>query len=443
MKSKKTKIIFYLPLLFLIFSLFYFPTIAQAACNYSVIQGDKHCSNYGQISCSFDNCPGNPQKPVMCTSASNCECCCDTSTTCTAAPTTTPKATGLNTTMPKLQIPIPNLTFSPSTCKTNDKGENVCSVNWIGEYVAGIYQYAIGIVGILAAVVLMIGGVMWIVAGGSATMIGEAKSWVGASLTGLVIALCSYLILYQINPALTVFNPLQITQVKKIETAISGACTWIPDTIGTEGGVGDTICGGDTNKIISTETSKCGTQTTADSGNVVYHCCCSKIATGTGNCVEANFNGTCMAADAATASCVCQRESQGRSIPSTTDLCADGSAFSMGMWQINMIDSHGGANECGGAGGTGGIAVAGNTPASNPYASGRTCLNSNSSIGCCLEYWPGTTICKARNCYKKDSSLYATCSNYLLTPANNIKLACNLYTARRWDPWTTSYNKCK
>lgn len=72
----------------------------------------------------------------------------------------------------------------------------------IANLVRAIYKYAIGIVGILAAVVLMVGGVLWIVAGGNATAIGEAKAWIGASLTGLIIALASYLILATVNPAL-------------------------------------------------------------------------------------------------------------------------------------------------------------------------------------------------------------------------------------------------
>ena len=83
----------------------------------------------------------------------------------------------------------------------------------IAKYIRAIYKYAIGIVGILAAVVLMIGGVMWIIAGGSATMIGEAKAWIGASLTGLTLALLSYLILATVNPALV---ELKITEIKTV-----------------------------------------------------------------------------------------------------------------------------------------------------------------------------------------------------------------------------------
>ncbi len=89
----------------------------------------------------------------------------------------------------------------------------------IANYVGAIYKYAIGIVGILAAVVLMIGGVMWIIAGGNATAIGEAKAWIGASLTGLVLALMSYLILATVNPNLVNFKIRAITSVKDMGTA--------------------------------------------------------------------------------------------------------------------------------------------------------------------------------------------------------------------------------
>jgi len=124
--------------------------------------------------------------------------------------------------MPELQIKIPGLNFtSISTifqkCEKDNKNKITnCAFPWIGEYIAGVYKYAIGIVGILAAVVLMVGGVLWIIAGGNATTIGEAKAWIGASLTGLVIALTSYTILYQVNPALVEFKPITLGIVQKI-----------------------------------------------------------------------------------------------------------------------------------------------------------------------------------------------------------------------------------
>jgi len=112
------------------------------------------------------------------------------------------------------QVEIPGFKFNS---KANDTSN-------IAELIKAIYIYAIGIVGILAAVVLMIGGVMWIIAGGNATAIGEAKAWIGASLTGLVLALSSYLILATVNPALVDFKPSGIRNVDKIED--ENDCRW-------------------------------------------------------------------------------------------------------------------------------------------------------------------------------------------------------------------------
>lgn len=118
---------------------------------------------------------------------------------------------------PVLQVPIPNINFSDvSSC-----GDNQICNNWIAQYIGGIYNYAIGIVGMLAAIAMMVGGVMWLTAGGDVSRVGEGKAWIIASVTGLVIALTSYAILYQINPNLLNLNPIAITKIK----------VYIPDTI--------------------------------------------------------------------------------------------------------------------------------------------------------------------------------------------------------------------
>ncbi|MCG2690829.1 pilin [Candidatus Parcubacteria bacterium] len=127
-----------------------------------------------------------------------------------------------------LQVTIPGLkdlaAKHPAVCN-----EEQCSIPWIGVYIVSIFNYGIGVVGILAAIVLMFGGVIWIMAGGSAEKIGEAKKWIGASLAGLIIALSSYMILYQINPDLTVFKPIKIANVKgtKTDTGIEKKCCLI------------------------------------------------------------------------------------------------------------------------------------------------------------------------------------------------------------------------
>lgn len=121
-----------------------------------------------------------------------------------------------------MQIEIPGLkklaAEHPYSCQEIN-GEQKCQLPWIGIYISSLYKYAIGIVGILAAVILMLGGIIWLTAGGNQTRVGEAKAWIGASLTGLIIALTSYMILYQVNPSLTQFRPIGITMVRAIEDA--------------------------------------------------------------------------------------------------------------------------------------------------------------------------------------------------------------------------------
>ncbi|MCU0679163.1 MAG: NlpC/P60 family protein [Planctomycetes bacterium] len=122
----------------------------------------------------------------------------------------------------KMNVEIPGLKEMaaqyPVVCEKNSDGKTTsCKMTWIAVYIASIYKYAIGVVGILATVVMMLGGIMWIVAGGNATRIGEAKSWITAAVTGLILALSSYLILAQINPALVGYSALSIDVVKEIE----------------------------------------------------------------------------------------------------------------------------------------------------------------------------------------------------------------------------------
>ena len=87
----------------------------------------------------------------------------------------------------------------------------------LGEFIKKVYAYGVGITAILATVVLMIGGFQWIIAGGSGEKIGEAKAWITASLSGLVLALSSYMILNLINPDLVNFSVRSIKLIERIE----------------------------------------------------------------------------------------------------------------------------------------------------------------------------------------------------------------------------------
>ncbi len=91
------------------------------------------------------------------------------------------------------------------------------------EYISKFYKFAIGLAGILSVIMLTIAGLMWLTAGGSASQIGKAKQMIGGSLTGLVLILLSYTILYTINPDIVALKlPPSITTIGKIEKG----CSW-------------------------------------------------------------------------------------------------------------------------------------------------------------------------------------------------------------------------
>lgn len=106
------------------------------------------------------------------------------------------------------------------------KGENYTiedSTTTISKYVKAVYDYLLSIVGITAAIVLMVGGIMWLTAGGSSEKVSQAKSWISGSLTGMVLALTSYLILQTINPQLVSFTPTKVPEIKPL---VNGCCQY-------------------------------------------------------------------------------------------------------------------------------------------------------------------------------------------------------------------------
>lgn len=107
----------------------------------------------------------------------------------------------------------------------------------IGAYIKQIFEYAIGIVGIVAASIIAWGGISYLTAGGSADKISNAKSWISAALFGLILAMASYLLLSIVNPNLVNFkiseiknvnpatNNSNINSTNSTTTVIGGSCT--------------------------------------------------------------------------------------------------------------------------------------------------------------------------------------------------------------------------
>ena len=138
------------------------------------------------------------------------------------------------------QVSIPDSKFQRVECPQGMSEEDCEKLKYtitgktIGEYIQAIYNYAIGIVGILAAVVLMFGGVIWLTAGGNQEKVKEAKAWIGASLSGLVLLLGSYMILNTINPDLVSFKEISPKTVSEYRGTVvdDGICCEYTDENG-------------------------------------------------------------------------------------------------------------------------------------------------------------------------------------------------------------------
>lgn len=330
----------------------------------------------------------------------------------------TQKAQAVNSSMPVLQIPIPDIKFSdPKECVPGaldaNKNKTLC-IPWLGEYITGIINYAMGIVSILAVVVMMFGGIIWLTAAGNQTQITSAKGWIGASLTGLVIALSSYLILYTINPSLTTFNPLKVTIVKPepVTTPSTATCSWqdiYPMTYDV-GGDGCPGSPGDFQK--ATDNSQCA----GNNIDNIQICCCKKQIFG-GNCNPPSKSNSCSMESmaifgdkASQASAICQGESGGKpGIGSGVDICADGKVASWGLFQINIT-----AHSVGG-------------------------------YNCPSAFAGGSYTASNHSCTVIDQTLYDNCVNAVKDPNTNIQKAYEIYSSAgsKWTPWGFYTRECK
>jgi hypothetical protein len=90
------------------------------------------------------------------------------------------------------------------TLETNYPGiggqEGLDNSTTLPEYVKYIFQVSLLVVALASFAVLIYGGFVFLTSSGSPAAHNEGKNWLFSGIIGLVIALCSYLILGAINP---------------------------------------------------------------------------------------------------------------------------------------------------------------------------------------------------------------------------------------------------
>lgn len=113
---------------------------------------------------------------------------------------------------PNLEIDIPGVVFTPALVR-----DGKLTINWIGEYITGVYRYLLGIGVTVAIVMIMIGGVQYTISldkGG----VTAAKKRINDAIIGLILLFSVYLILFTVaGPRLTTFNALSLDAVARRE----------------------------------------------------------------------------------------------------------------------------------------------------------------------------------------------------------------------------------
>jgi len=84
-------------------------------------------------------------------------------------------------------------------------------------YIKYIFNLAIMLSGVIAFFAFVVGGVRYLTSGGSPVIKKDASDQIAAGFFSLIILLSSYLILFSINPQLTVFNEPEIEKISSPE----------------------------------------------------------------------------------------------------------------------------------------------------------------------------------------------------------------------------------
>ena len=117
---------------------------------------------------------------------------------------------------PQLSFNIPGLAFTPILNKNG-----TLEVNFIADYVTAIYRVLLGVSVTIAIVMIMIGGFQYVISPATGD-VKAAKTRIQNAVVGLVLLLSVYVILFTINPQLTLFNALKVKQIDLVALDTSG-----------------------------------------------------------------------------------------------------------------------------------------------------------------------------------------------------------------------------
>ncbi len=111
-------------------------------------------------------------------------------------------------------------TSGKSGVSIESKDKTYYYVESMQEYIVILYKLFMGLVSFAAVFMLMLGGAQYIIAGGNQNKISTAKSMISGALSGLFLAISSYVLLATINPRLVTLEIAQGPSIEAIERSL-------------------------------------------------------------------------------------------------------------------------------------------------------------------------------------------------------------------------------
>jgi D-alanyl-D-alanine dipeptidase len=188
--------------------------ITQCANDMAATSSGEDGCEFGEPDCEFDNgfCYCTPPAALA---TFTCEDVCVDAGLIYEPPTSTapstpvsalsPSASSKPLLTPKLSVDIPTVQFSEGIIE-----DGVIKSNYLGEYIAGIYKWLIGIATLIAIVLIMVGGFLY-----SLSLKAQGTKLIRNAITGLILLLSTYTILAIVNPRFVI---LEMPEFKTILT---------------------------------------------------------------------------------------------------------------------------------------------------------------------------------------------------------------------------------
>lgn len=112
---------------------------------------------------------------------------------------------------PQLSVDIPGVKFSSIVEK-----DEVLFVPFLADYIGGLYNFLLGFAVTVAIIMLMVGGFQYVLFSGTG-QIGAAKERIKNAIVGLVLLFAVFVLLYTVNPQLTLLQPLEIKYIDPVQ----------------------------------------------------------------------------------------------------------------------------------------------------------------------------------------------------------------------------------